>query len=88
MLSQDDKSKVPIGLAAANRQAPLLMHLDNRIRLSNHDWVIAPGHKLIPSAYAGIKIEDGKIGDPKNVTYSGPTYVAIRSAKHCSSTAA
>lgn len=88
MISQDDKSRVPIGLTAANKQAPLLMHLEYKVTLPDHDWVVAPRHKLIPSVYAGIKIEDGKIGDPKTVTYSGPTYIAIRSAKHCSSTAA
>lgn len=87
VISQDDKSRVPIGLAAANKQAPILMHLDYKIRLPDHDWVIAPQCKLIPSVYAGINIKDGKIGDPNTVTYSGPTYIAIRSAKHSSSTA-
>lgn len=87
VISQDDKSKVPLGLAAANKQAPLLMHLEYRVTLPDHDWVVAPRHKLTPSVYAGVEIEDGKIDDPKNVTNAGPTYVAIRSAKHCSSTA-
>lgn len=88
VISQDDKSRVPIGLTAANKQAPILMHLEYKVTLPDHDWVIAPRHKLIPSVYAGIKIEDAKIGDPKTVSYSGPTYIAIRSAKHCSSIAA
>lgn len=52
-LSQDDKCRVPIGLTAANKQAPLLMHLEYRIQLPDHDWVVAAGHKLIPSVYAG-----------------------------------
>lgn len=34
-----------------------------------------------------MKIEPDKYGDIKAVTYSGPTYIAIRSGKHCSSTA-
>ncbi|CAF1588411.1 unnamed protein product [Adineta ricciae] len=76
-LSQDDKCKVPIGLPAARAQAPMLMHLDYRIRLPDHDWTVAPRHQLTPSVYAACLLsEDGDLG------YSGPTYVAIRSAKH------
>ncbi|CAF4098835.1 unnamed protein product [Rotaria sp. Silwood2] len=76
-LSQDDKCKVPLGLPAARVQAPMLMHLDYRISLPDHDWVVAPRHQLTPSVYAACLLsEDGDLG------YSGPTYVAIRSAKH------
>jgi len=53
-LSQDDKAKVNIGLVAANKQSPMLMHLDYRVQLPDHDFVIAAKHKLIPSVYAGI----------------------------------
>lgn len=52
-LSQDDKARVPIGLAAANAQAPIIMHVEYRVVLPDHDWVVAPKHKLIPSVYAG-----------------------------------
>ncbi|CAF1416944.1 unnamed protein product, partial [Rotaria sordida] len=76
-LSQDDKCKVPLGLPAAKIQAPMLMHLDYRIRLPDHDWTVAPRHQLTPSVYAACLLsEEGDLG------YSGPTYVAIRSAKH------
>jgi hypothetical protein len=76
-LSQDDKCKVPLGLPAARVQAPMLMHLDYRIRLPDHDWIVAPRHQLIPSVYAGCLLSnDGDLG------YCGPTYIAIRSAKH------
>ncbi|CAF3698963.1 unnamed protein product [Rotaria sordida] len=76
-LSQDDKCKVPLGLPAARIQAPMLMHLDYRIRLPDHDWTVAPRHQLTPSVYAACLLsEDGDLG------YSGPTYIAIRSAKH------
>ncbi|CAF2616168.1 unnamed protein product, partial [Rotaria sp. Silwood2] len=76
-LSQDDKCKVPLGLPAARVQAPMLMHLDYRIRLPDHDWTVAPRHQLIPSVYAACFLsDDGDVG------YSGPTYIAIRSAKH------
>ena len=81
-LSQDDKCKVPLGLPAARVQASMLMHLDYRIRLPDHDWIVAPRHQLIPSVYAACLLsEDG------DLSHSGPTYVAIRSAKHDFSTA-
>ena len=86
-ISQDDKARVPIGVTAANKQAPLLMHMEYRIKLPDHDWVIAERHKLIPSVYAGIKITSSMLGQPQAVGYSGPTYIAIRSGKHSSSTA-
>lgn len=86
-LSQDDKARVPIGIVAANKQAPLLMHMEYRVMLPDHDWVIAEKHKLIPSVYAGICIRSDGMGEPNAVTYSGPTHIAIRSGKHSSSTA-
>lgn len=86
-LSQVDKARVPIGLIVAQKQSPLLMHVQVRVKLPDHDWVSAERHKLIPSVYAGIYIKSGGIGSPDSVTYSG-TYIAIRSGKHSSSTAA
>ena len=81
-LSIDDKARVPIGLAAANLQSPLLMHLEYKVRLSDHDFVVGGKHKLIPSVYAVCNVlENGKI------SYSGNTFVNIRSGKHDSSTA-
>jgi hypothetical protein len=84
--SQDDKARVPIGLTAANKQSPMVMHMEYKITLADHDFVIAPQHKLIPSVIAAMEIKENCIGKDA-VTYSGPTYVAIRSAKHDSSTA-
>lgn len=86
-ISQDDKARVPIGVTAANKQAPLLMHLEYRVTLPDHDWVVGTGHKLIPSVYAGVIIEENNIGNGQAVSYSGPTFIAIRSGKHSSSTA-
>lgn len=63
------------------------MHMEYRVKLPDHDWVVAERHKLIPSVYAFINIKENGIGDPKAVTFSGPTYIAIRSGKHSSSTA-
>ncbi|XP_041371065.1 uncharacterized protein LOC121384651 [Gigantopelta aegis] len=84
--SQDDKARVPIGLTAANKQAPLIMHMEYKIKLSDHDFVIAAQHKLVPSVIAAISIGKNSFDSP-GVTYSGPTYVGIRSAKHSSSSA-
>ena len=81
VLSQDDKARVPLGLAAANKQSPILMHLNYRVRLPDHDWVVATGHKLVPSIYAALDV--GK----EHVGYSGPTFITIRSGKHDTSTA-
>ena len=63
------------------------MHVEYRVSLLDHDWIVAAKHKLIPSLYAGIKIQNGRIGSPTAVGYSGPTYIAVRSGKHDSSTA-
>ncbi|CAF3398459.1 unnamed protein product, partial [Rotaria sp. Silwood2] len=61
-LSQDDKCKVPFGLPAAKIQASMVMHLDYRIRLPDHDWIVAPRHQLIPSVYAACLLsEDGDL---------------------------
>uniref|UniRef100_A0A182W925 Uncharacterized protein n=1 Tax=Anopheles minimus TaxID=112268 RepID=A0A182W925_9DIPT len=46
-LSQDDKARVAIGVIAANKQAPLLIHMQYRVTLPDHDWVVANRHKLI-----------------------------------------
>ena len=81
-LSQDDKARVPIGLPISKKQDVMLMHLDYKVSLPDHDFLIGANHKLIPSVYACCqKKSDGSIG------YSGPTYVAIRSGKHDSSCA-
>ena len=85
-LSQDDKARVPIGITAASKQAPMIMHMEYRVKLSDHDFVLAPKHKLVPSVIASVSINENSIGVP-GVTYSGPTYVAIRRAKHTSATA-
>ena len=84
-LSQDDKAKVPLGIPAATKQAPILMHLEYAVRLPDHDFAVASRHKLIPSVYAACVVTPGKLVDA--VTYSGPTYIAVRSMKHGSSTA-
>ncbi|ESO03128.1 hypothetical protein HELRODRAFT_174018 [Helobdella robusta] len=87
VISQDDKCRVPIGITAAKMQEPMLMHMEYRVRLPDHDWVIGDRHKLIPSVYAGLVISENGYGAKEAVTYSGPTFISIRSGKHSSSNA-
>jgi len=63
---------MPIGIPAANKQAPMLMHMEYRVKLPDHDWVVAAGHKLIPSVYAGTEIKPNAIGNRQAVSHSGP----------------
>ncbi|CAG8827039.1 33750_t:CDS:1, partial [Racocetra persica] len=65
----------------------ILMRLEYRVELLDHDWVIAERHKLIPSVYAILDVQEDKYGHADAVTYSGPTFIKIRSGKHDSSTA-
>lgn len=86
-VSIDDKAKVKIGITAAKKQSSLLMHMDYRVTLPDHDWVKAAGHCLIPSVYADLTIKPFGLGNENCVTYSGPTLIRIRSGKHDSSCA-
>ena len=85
--SQDGKAKVPIGLTAANKQAPMLMHMEYQVTLPDHDFVVAPKHSLIPSVIGDMKLVNSKDLTNDAVTYSGATYIGIRSAKHSASSA-
>ena len=81
-LSNDDKARVPLGLAAASLQAPILMHLEYKVRLPDHSFVVAPSHKLIPSVYGVCEVTQ-----KGNVSYSGDTFIRVRSGKHDTSNA-
>jgi len=71
-LSQDDKARIPLGLPVSQKQSAILMHMEYRVRLPDHDFPIGEKHKLIPSVYAACEQRaDG------SVSYSGPTYVCI-----------
>ncbi|GBP67830.1 hypothetical protein EVAR_88882_1 [Eumeta japonica] len=37
----DDKARVPLRITATNARAPILMHLDYRVKLPDHDFVVA-----------------------------------------------
>ena len=85
-LGIDDKCKVPLGIAAANKQQCILMRMDYKVKLPDHTFAVAEKHKLVPSVYAVCNIDAKRWGSAKAVTYSGPTYVAIRSGKHDTTT--
>ena len=74
-----------LGLPAAKKQSPLLMHMEYQIQLPDHDFVVAPLHKLIPSVIGDMVIKERTLSEA--VTYTGATYVGIRSAKHSGSSA-
>ena len=82
-LSNDDKARIPLGIVAAHKQSPILMSMEYKVRLLDHDFAVANGHKLIPSVYSECEVrkEDGSL------SYSGNTFIRIRSAKHDTSNA-
>lgn len=76
-----------IGITTANKQAPFLMAIEYVVKLPDQDFVVAEKHNLIPSVYAGIAINENDMDHPQTVTYSGRSFIAIRSGEHSSSTA-
>ena len=62
---QDDKSHVPIGITAANKQAPLLMSVKYKVSLPDHDFIVATKHKLTPTVIGLRVIQDTPIADRK-----------------------
>ena len=60
--------------------------MEYKVILPDHDDVVASQHKLIPSVIGDMQVRENEFfGDA--VTYFGPTYCAIRSAKHSGSSA-
>lgn len=76
-----------VSLVKMTKLLSLLMHLEYRVTLPDHDWVVADRHKLIPSVYWKIVIEPEYDGEPEAVTYSGATHVAIHSGEKFSTSA-
>lgn len=54
--SQDNKAKVLIGLTAANRRAPLVMHVEYKVKLPNHDFITAMQNKLVPLIIGDMQV--------------------------------
>ena len=55
--SQDDKAKVPLGITAAKKQSPMVMHMEYKVSLPDHDFVVAAGHKLVPSVIGDMIVK-------------------------------
>ena len=81
----DDKAKVPVDIAAAKKQTPLLMHMEYQVTLREHDFIVGSKHKLIPLVIGDRKAIKSKDLANDAVSYSGPTCIAIRSAKRSGS---
>ena len=81
-LSADDKARVPLGLPVSKEQTAILMHVEYRVKLPDHDFPISEKHKLIRSFYAAC--EKNKAC---SIGYNWPTYITIRSGKHDKSSA-
>ena len=77
--SRDNKAKVLIELTVVSKQAPLLMHMEYKVTLLDHNYVISTQHKLISSVIGDMRVREKDFsGD--FVTYSRPTDCVIRSA--------
>ena len=76
VVGKDDKSHILLGVPAANKQSPILVTMEYPVTLSDHTFVVATKHKLIPSVYALQKIK------PDRLSYGGPTHPSVRSLKH------
>ena len=70
-------ARVLIGLTAATK------HVQYRVSLPDHEWVVAAKHVLVPSVYDGIEIQKDGLGKSESVTYSDSTYIDTRSGIHC-----
>ena len=55
--------------------------------MPDHDFIKATKNKLTPSVYAECEIRSPSAFADSKISYSGPTYVTIRSGKHDSSKA-
>ena len=75
VLAVDDNVKLSICVTAVTKQVPLRIHVSYKIRLPE------------PSVYAACEIKPPSSRADPEITYSGSTYIAIRSGKHDSSTA-
>ena len=80
--SMDNKAKVPTGITAAKKQTLLLTHAEYQVILSDNDFIVDSKHKFIPLFISDMEVVKSKDFANDAVSYSGPTYMARRSAKH------
>ena len=69
--------KVLLGLTISKKQVAILMHLEYKVALPDHDFVVDKQHKLIPSVTATCLKKYGR-----KAGYSDPTLISIRYKKH------
>ena len=55
--SQDDKANVPIGLTAENKQTPLVMHVEYKLKFLDHDFAVAKQYKMVPSVIGDMHVK-------------------------------
>ena len=58
----DDNAKVPLGIAAANKQQSIFMHVKCEIKLPDHSFAVADKHTLIPSVSGICNIDADSFG--------------------------
>jgi hypothetical protein len=51
LISQDDKAKIPLGVAAVSRTFHCFQSISSPLTVPDHDFPIANKHKIIPSFY-------------------------------------
>jgi len=77
--SVDDKTRITLGLVAVNRNQRIAMRTDDPGHFDDHQYPIS-NHKLIVSVIAGLVFDlNYPIGNPKRLSYQGPTAVTVRS---------
>ena len=69
--------KVLLGLTISKKQVAILMHLEYKVALPDHDFMVDKQHKLILSVTATCLKKYGR-----KAGYSGPTLISIRYKKH------
>ena len=74
-LCQDER--IPLGLPAADLQAPILMYMECKVKLIDHEFEVGPQDKLIPCVY-GIC----EVAKPGAISCSGNIIIRVRSVKH------
>ena len=71
-----------MGMLAALKQSPILMHMDSQVHMPDHDNAVSSMHKLIHFGIGDIQIKEKKTFSEEAVAYSGAAYFGVRSAKH------
>ena len=51
-LSQDDKARIPLGLPVSKKQTAILIHLEYKVLLPDHNFATVERHKFILLVYA------------------------------------